>query len=228
MKAIKVFFAIVIALVVGFVAGQLVDINLFTKSSNTYRVGVMEEQINEISELASLEYRYTNTDVLEGDALQAFGKDIPFTSKSMTVQYQGIIKLGPDMSEAKLSLKNSKLTVVLPSSKVLSHEIDEDSWQILDKNNGLFNPVTPEDNQDFRKSLKKKMNESLEEEGLIEKANEQAKEQVASFFEAAYPDLKVVVLIEGEEDDSDDNDADTAKTEKSDKSDKSDKAEKSA
>ncbi len=219
MKAIKTFFAIVIALAVGFVAGQLVDINLFTKSSNTYRIGVMEEQINEISELASLEYRYTNTDVLDGDALQVFGKNIPFTSKSMTVQYDGIIKLGPDMSKADLNLRNSKLTVVLPNSQVLSHEIDEDSWQILDKNNGLFNPVTPEDNQDFRKSLKKEMNDSLEKEGLIEQANEKAKGQVLSFFEAAYPDLKVVVLIEGEEDNSDDDsDADNAsKTEKSDK-----------
>jgi len=199
-KVLVILFMFVVCFVAGFIYGQKADFNLFTKGDNTYKIGTIEKQVKEISELATLEYRYTNTDVFEGDSLKLFGKNVPFTSKSMTVQYDGIVKLGPDMSKATADLKKTKLTITIPESKVLSHEIDEDSWKILDKNNGIFNPVTPEDNQDFRKECKKTMEKTLDEKGLIKKANTNAKKQIQSFFQAAYPDLEVVVLLEGETD----------------------------
>ncbi len=182
-------------LIVGFIAGKVVDVNVLG-GDNTYKVDTIKEQVSEISELSVLEYKYTNTDEMSGDnALKVFGKSVPFTSKSMVVSYDGIVKLGPKMDDAKVELKGSKLTIIIPHSKVLSHEIDENSWQILDKQNGIFNPVTPEDTDKFRKEQVKKMEEEIKNDKLFEQADESAVKQITAFFEAAYPDLKIQVLF---------------------------------
>ena len=201
-------------LVIGFIAGKVVDINI-GGGSNTYKVNTIEDQIAEISELSVLEYKYTNTDEMSGDnALKLFGKNVPFTSKSMVVSYDGIMKIGPDMSEAKVNLKGNKLTIIIPHSKVLSHEIDEDSWQILDKQNGIFNPVTPEDSDQLRKEQIKKMENSVKKTDVLDKADEAAVKQIKAFFEAAYPDLKINVIFPEAaknmnfDDDDDDSDED--------------------
>ncbi|MDD5824061.1 MAG: DUF4230 domain-containing protein [Firmicutes bacterium] len=207
-------------LVVGFIAGKVVDVNILGGSSNTYKIETIEEQMTEISELSVLEYKYTNTDEMSGDnALKVFGKSVPFTSKSMVVMYDGVMKIGPDMSAAKVKLKGDKLTIVIPHSEILSHEIDEESWQILDKKNGLFNAVTPEDSNQLRKELVKKMTQHVKKSDKLSQADEMAVKQIKAFFEAAYPDLKVKVVFPDTADAVDDSDDDEDKDLKKDEAD---------
>lgn len=184
-----------IIFLVGVVVGDYLDLDFLSKNEPKYDMKLIESQITEISEFATLEYRYKGDATYDGGAKKALGINIPFTSKSMLVYYEGIVKIGTDLSTIDISLDEEaeKLTVTVPHSKILSHEIDMDSWEVLDVNNGLFNRVTPEDNAEFIKVQKNNMEEEINKGELLAEADEKTKTQLVSFVQVTYPDLEVVV-----------------------------------
>lgn len=184
-----------IIFLVGVVVGDYLDFDFLSKEEPKYDMTLIEEQINEISELATLEYRYKGNAEYDGGAKKALGINIPFTSKSMLVYYEGTIKIGTDLSgaEVKLDVEAETLDIKVPSSKILSHEIDMDSWEVLDVKNGLFNSVTPEDNAEFIKTQKNNMEEEILQGEMLGEADEKTKAQLISFIQVTYPDLVVNV-----------------------------------
>ena len=184
-----------IIFLVGVVVGDYLDFDFLSKDEPKYDATLIEEQISEISELATLEYRYKGNAEYDGGAKKALGISIPFTSKSMLVYYEGTIKIGTDLSgvDIKLDVEAETLDIKVPTSKILSHEIDMDSWEVLDVKNGLFNSVTPEDNAEFIKTQKNTMEEDILETDMLSEANEKTKNQLVSFIQVTYPDLQVNV-----------------------------------
>lgn len=184
-----------IIFLVGVVVGDYLDFDFLSKDEPKYDATLIEEQISEISELATLEYRYKGNAEYDGGAKKALGLSIPFTSKSMLVYYEGTIKIGTDLSgvDIKLDVEAETLDIKVPTSKILSHEIDMDSWEVLDVKNGLFNSVTPEDNAEFIKTQKNNMEEDILETDMLSEANEKTKNQLVSFIQVTYPDLQVNV-----------------------------------
>lgn len=184
-----------IIFLVGVVVGDYLDFDFLSKDEPKYDATLIEEQISEISELATLEYRYKGNAEYDGGAKKALGISIPFTSKSMLVYYEGTIKIGTDLSgvDIKLDVEAETLDIKVPTSKILSHEIDMDSWEVLDVKNGLFNSVTPEDNAEFIKTQKNSMEADILETDMLSEANEKTKNQLVSFIQVTYPDLQVNV-----------------------------------
>lgn len=184
-----------IIFLVGVVVGDYLDFDFLSKEEPKYDIDLIETQITEISELATLEYRYKGNAEYDGGAKQALGINIPFTSKSMLVYYEGIVKIGTDLStiDVKLDVEAEKLTVTVPHSKILSHEIDMDSWEVLDVKNGLFNNVTPEDNAEFIKTQKNNMEKEISESEMLAEADDKTKNQLISFVQVTYPELEVEV-----------------------------------
>ena len=184
-----------IIFLVGVVVGDYLDFDFLSKDEPKYDATLIEEQISEISELATLEYRYKGNAEYDGGAKKALGISIPFTSKSMLVYYEGTIKIGTDLSgvDIKLDVEAETLDIKVPTSKILSHEIDMDSWEVLDVKNGLFNSVTPEDNAEFIKTQKNTMEADILETDMLSEANEKTKNQLVSFIQVTYPDLQVNV-----------------------------------
>ena len=85
------------------------------------------------------------------------------------------------------------VTLTIPHSEVLSNEIDEDSWVLKDEKNGLFNPLKPEDDSKLRKLAKENVLEKLDMEGLYQKADANAEEQLQNFLGLACPDSEIVI-----------------------------------
>ena len=120
-----------------------------------------------------------------------------YAATDMKIQYSGVVKMGPNMENMKLKLDNAakKLTVRIPHSEILSHEIDEDSIQIIYIKNGVFNSVTPENTNQLRKDTKAKKEKSIKESGSLEQADQKAVEQITTFLNTVYPDLEVEVKV---------------------------------
>ena len=192
-KALAILIVINIALIAGFAGG----VYYAGLDGNHYETTAIEEKILEISELATLEFDYTDDGDFSGDAKKLFGHDVPFTKKAMKIRYSGTVKMGPNLENMKLDLDDdaNKLTVTIPHSEILSHEIDEDSIEIVYIKNGVFNSVTPENTNQLRKDTKEKKEKSILKSDSLDQADQKAVEQITTFLNSVYPDLEVEVKV---------------------------------
>ncbi len=143
----------------------------YVVATKEVNIDVINTEIKDIGELATVEYLYTNATKFS-DSKQAFGVDIGFTTKSIIAKWDGCIKAGVDINEvrAELDEKNKQIIVYMPEAKILSHEIEEDSFETLDEKNGLFNAVNVDDVRLMDAEAKKEMEERALESGIITKA----------------------------------------------------------
>lgn len=137
----------------------------------------LEEQINSIGELATLKYIYTNSSRKTGNLTWLWGWTVPFSDSSLLVTYDGTIKAGINLSEIKFEVNDSShaITVTLPKSKVLDHNIPQETINVLEVKDGLFNPVTFDDYNKFIAEEKKVMEQKAIGIGILTEADKEAK-----------------------------------------------------
>ena len=141
---------------------------------------VLEGQLSQISELASVSYAYTNMGQFE-NSNDFYGMKVPFTTKKFILTYDGVIKAGVDLSQARVTVDGQKVHVRLPEAKILSHEIDADSVRIFDEKTSVFNPFTVEEQQ-------RVMEEKALAKGLLEEAQKKAADSIKMLLTQALPE----------------------------------------
>lgn len=146
-------------------------------SGDEITIELIESTINEIGELASIEYLYTDAGKFENPK-KLFGINVPLTTKSFIAKWDGIIKAGVKIDEIYVKTDNNtkEITIYMPNAEILSHEIDENSIETLDEKDGLFNSIKVDDIREFDAVNKEKMEERAIENGILDKAFENAKE----------------------------------------------------
>lgn len=152
-------------------------------------IDLIQSEIQDIGELATIEYLYTDAGKFE-DAAELFGKDIPFsfTTKSFIAKWDGIIKAGVKVDEITVEINdsNKEILVYIPKAQILSHEIDKDSIETLDEKDGLFNKIKIDDVREFDAISEEAMNQRAIENGILDKAYENAK---AIIYRLVYTDV---------------------------------------
>ncbi|WP_295859978.1 DUF4230 domain-containing protein [uncultured Oscillibacter sp.] len=148
---------------------------------------VVENQLTQISELASVSWSYTNMAQFESSN-EFYGMAVPFTTKKFILSYDGKIKAGVDLSRAEVSVSGTEVTVRLPEAEILSHEIDEDSVEIFDEKTSIFNPFTVEDFTAFQADQKAAMEEKALAKGLLTEGLQQARASVRALVEPSLPE----------------------------------------
>ena len=129
---------------------------------------VLQNQLTEIRELATVTYAYTNMAQFESSN-DFYGVKVPFTTKSFILTYDGTIKAGVDLDGADVGISGTAVTITLPEAQILSHEIDEDSVEVFDEKASIFNPFTVEDFTSFQADQKAAMEERALSRGLLRK-----------------------------------------------------------
>ena len=156
------------------------------------------EEIKEIGELATVEYRYTNVGTLDASKkLFKTSVNIPGTKKTVVMTMDGIIKVGVDVDGISISSDEDSKTIkiTLPKARLLSNELDENSIQIYDETDGMFNPITLEDSSTLRNEIKMKSEQNAQANGVFEQAEENAKIILRCILEAI-PGLKDTYKIQ--------------------------------
>ena len=89
--------------------------------------------------------------------------------------YEGEIHAGVDLDQAKVNINQEakSISVTLPKTKILSHDIDEDSVMFYDEKNSIFNPLELEDYSNFRKEEEAKVEKEAIDKGLLKEAKDQ-------------------------------------------------------
>lgn len=154
-------------------------IAIYEEASKEVDIRLINAEIQDIGELATVEYLYTDAGKFE-DPAKIFGKDIPFffTTKSFIAKWDGDIKAGVDISKvtAEVHELSKEIVVHIPKAQILSHEINDESIETLDEKNGLFNKIKVEDVREFDAISKEAMEQRAIENGILDKAFENAKE----------------------------------------------------
>lgn len=148
---------------------------------------VLENRLSEISEFSSVSWVYTNMAQFESSN-EFYGMVLPFTTKKFILTYDGQIKAGMDLQKADVSVSGKTVTIQLPESEILSHEINEDSVEVFNETTSIFNPFTVEDFAAFQSDQKKAMEEKAVKNGLLSKADSQAAESIRLFLESIVPE----------------------------------------
>lgn len=149
----------------------------------------VENQLQQISQLATIRYSYTNMGQFE-NSNEFYGIKLPFTTKSFIVAYDGTITAGVDLSQAKVTVTDQKVTIALPAPQILSHEVDPNSLEVFDETTSIFNPITIEDYTGFQADQQGVMEDKAIQGGLLTQAKDQA--------EAAIGGLITPLLQEGQ------------------------------
>lgn len=144
---------------------------IYEEASKEVDIRVINAAIQDIGELATVEYLYTDAGKFE-DVAELFGKNIPFTKKTFIAKWDGAIKAGVDISKVNVETNSNtkEIIVHIPKAEILSHEIDVESIETLDEKNGLFNKLSVEDVREFDAISKEAMEQRAIENGLLDKA----------------------------------------------------------
>lgn len=142
---------------------------------------LLSQQLTAVSELATVEYHYTNMGKFE-NTVDFYGWKVPFTRKSFIVSYDGVIKAGIDASQILVNLQGKEIQVTLPDTQILSHEILDDSIEIFDETKNIFNPIEISDYTGFSADQKDKMEQHVLENGLLLDAAGKARLAVENLF----------------------------------------------
>ena len=168
---------IIILLVLGcalFFDGMLKMKKDMTPEMNTE---LINNRLEEAKELTTLKYHYTNMGQFENQN-DFYGWKVPFTTKSFIVSYDGTIHAGVNLEKAVVSVGNNRIDIQVPSSTILSHEINEESLKVFLEKDTIFNPIKIEDYNDFAKDQKKVVEEKAIKNGLLTEANEKAEKTI--------------------------------------------------
>ncbi|WP_072524442.1 DUF4230 domain-containing protein [Clostridium sp. Marseille-P3244] len=139
----------------------------------------------DIGEIATQSAYCTQVSVTDSSR-KLFGAKIPFTQSKYIYSYGVIIKAGFNFEEIEWSEKENTIEVKLPETKILSSEIDTDSFKVYHEEESIFNQVTLEENNTALKELKQEAEEEAVANGLLDNARSNAEAILTGFFGQVY------------------------------------------
>ena len=92
--------------------------------------------------------------------------------------------------------KGNTIEVRLPEAKILSNEIDLDSFQVYVEDESIFRQITLEENNEALETLKQDAQDNAVANGLLDNARENAQTILRGFLASAYDpeDYDIVFL----------------------------------
>lgn len=151
------------------------------ESKPTITSSLLTNRLENVKELVSTNYYYKNMGSFQNQN-KFYGWDIPFTEKKFIVSYEGLIKIGVDLNNAKVNVKDKEINITIPKSKIISHEIDENSLKVFDEKTSIFNPIKVEDYSSFSSDQKKKIEKDSVSKGIFKEADEKSITAVKEIF----------------------------------------------
>ena len=131
--------------------------------------------------------------------IAVWGLDILFTDSIQIYSYDVIIKAGFDFAQIDWDVKESKgvIEVTLPEAKVLSTEIQLDSFNLYYEDESVFSHFTLEENNEGLKKLEQEAEQQAVDGGLLENARENGEILVRNFFAGVYdPEQYTVEFVD--------------------------------
>lgn len=173
-KAIIGIIVAVVLVAVGF--GAAMYVNSTSQPSIKLSADTVQEQLSHSSELATAKLEYRGLVTYEEGDIDFINK------KKFTMIYDAEVRVGVDLSQAKVEINERDITVTLPQAGLLSVSIDSDSIDFYDESFALFNWQNRSDTAEALNLAADDAENKVDQTGMIEEANEQARLVVENFL----------------------------------------------
>lgn len=152
-----------------------------------------------IGKLCTAEYSYTHVERVDSQR-EIQGFRIPFTMATFIYSYDGTIMAGIDFTKIQIDKRDTAriITITLPAVEIISSEVDQNSFQLYDEKNNIFNPISVTDVADSFADLKNTEEQKAIDEGLLDKAEANAILLVENLMRGSYDmgDYEIEVRFE--------------------------------
>ncbi|MCF0149089.1 MAG: DUF4230 domain-containing protein, partial [Clostridium sp.] len=148
--------------------------------SKTQKIG-----FEDMGELATQTAYCTEISVTD-ESRELFGITIPFTQSKMIYSYDIVIKAGFNFEEIEWEENETSIEVKLPEAKILSSEINLDSFKVYHENESIFTKITMKENNENMKGLKQNAEKNAIANGLLENARTNVETILTGFFGKGY------------------------------------------
>ena len=161
----------------------------FVMSNNT------TVSLGNIGELATQAGYYMNVQTIE-EASELWGWEIPMTDSKYIFSYNGVVKAGIDFTDIQFDIDKAdkKITVTMPEIRILSNEVDPNSFRIYHEKDNIFNPLNISDMNMSFTNLKEEGEAYAIEMGMIDNARANAEALINGILVTAY-DLKKYEVV---------------------------------
>lgn len=159
--------------ILAFLLGKYSSAEVEKPPLKTIDVTILQSRLEKISELATVQYGYTDV-ATHTKSEKVHGFKIPFSTSTIILRYDGVIKAGVDLHRARVDVADTVVTFTLPRPIVISHSVDPSSIKILNQNNGLFSSIKIADFQSFCTAHQDSMEHVAVSAGLLGKAQDNA------------------------------------------------------
>lgn len=113
--------------------------------------------------------------------------EIPFTEKAFTVKWNGTITAGISLDRVSIQVDASgeQLIVTVPKAELLAFRVDDESFEILDEKNNLFNPISLDDLLQLDVKIQENMKNRALENGMLSTAQDNARVYITDILRSA-------------------------------------------
>ena len=175
-----------IAILFAVIAGLLVVIGFLLRGKSTGKTEIsthtVVKEVLPIGEYASLVYRYTSV-VKTINTKDLSGWEIPFTTKKYIFTYDGIIKLGVDGTQIQVEQETvSSIRILLPPIKILSHEIADNSVEVFEQSQTIFNEIKIAETFTITADRKYAMGRKVMASSVVKEAQKSMEQQLGALL----------------------------------------------
>ena len=167
------------------IAGLLVIIGISLKGNSgktEISTHTVVKEILPVGEYASLVYSYTS--IVKNISSKDFnGWVIPFTTKKYIFTYDGVIKLGIDGTLIQVENgTGSTIHILLPPIKILSHEIVNNSVEVIEQSQSIFNTIKIAEAFNVTADRKREMEEKVMKSSVVKEAQVSMEQQLGALI----------------------------------------------
>lgn len=149
--------------------------------------------LQEMGELVTGKYFFSDV-IRFSSKKQVFGIELGFTETNYLAGYDGVVTAGVDFRSIRAVRDEGTIRVSLPPAEILSVDIDTESFRLYTEKSGLGNPLSVEDVNVSLVELERGAKLRAAELGLLEQAEDNARELIRSFIVQLVGDRYTVVL----------------------------------
>lgn len=147
---------------------------------------IIEDGLREMGTLVTQEYYFTQVEKYSStESIWIFD-----STASFTYSYDGVVAAGINCNKITVSKDDDKkiITISMPRAEITGVTIDNDSFQVYEEKNGLWNKVNTSKVNDSLGKFKDRAKSEAIAKGLLDKADESAEKMILSFAKSVSTD----------------------------------------